>query len=348
MKAIVKTSRERGIDLLDVPVPVAGDQDILVKVHAAGICGTDVHIYEWSPNYEWVPMPIILGHEFSGEVIEVGERVQGVAAGDRITALPPMPCGNCTFCRMGRGDRCVNRTEVGIVTDGAFAEYVRLTGGAHIFKLPENVGYEAGALCEPLCIALQAVDVSGFKAGQTAAVLGPGPIGLLVVQVLAAMGAAWIAVTGTGSDEKRLAVARALGADATVNVEVEDPVQRVMDKTNEGVDFVFEASGNPKSIAQAVCMLRSKGKVIALGTHPTAASFDITNLVRGKKSIIGSHLSEPDTWPRALGLLSTGRIKAEPIITHRLPLTRAREGFELAAAKEAIKVLLLPQISNMP
>jgi 2-desacetyl-2-hydroxyethyl bacteriochlorophyllide A dehydrogenase len=342
MKAVVKTKKEPGIDLLDVEVPTVRDTEILVKVRAGSLCGSDVHIYEWTAGYDWMPLPLTIGHEFSGDVVEVGSQVETVAAGDRITAMPSMPCSRCSFCRVGKGEFCPQKVVLGLLSPGAFAEYVRLTAGATIFKLPEILTYEAAALCEPLAVALKAVDLSGIKAGERAAVLGPGPIGLLVVQVLKAAGASLIMMVGTTADGKRLKIAERLGADVIVEVEKEDPVRKAIDLTGAGLDFVFEASGNPKSVPQGLNMVKPGGKIILIGIHSGPATFNPTELVRGKKSIIGAYGYEPETWQRALALLSSRRVAVEAMITHRVSLAEAQKGFELAVKREAAKVLFIP------
>ncbi len=342
MKAVVKTQKAPGIELLEVGVPEVRDTDILIKVRAGSLCGSDVHIYEWTAGYDWMPLPLTIGHEFSGEVVKVGAKVAAAAVGDRVTAMPMMPCSRCSFCQVGKGESCLQKLTLGLRTDGVFAEYVRLTAGATLLKLPENLSFEAAALCEPLCVALKAIDLSGIKPGETAAVLGPGPIGLLTLQLLNAAGASLIVMAGTTADRRRLEIARSLGADVIIEVDGEDPVQKAMKLTGAGFDFVFEASGNPKSVPQALDMVKPGGKVILIGIHSGLARFNPTELVRGKKSIIGAYGYEPETWHRALALLSSRRVKAEEMITHRVPLAEARKGFELAAKREAAKVLFIP------
>jgi len=345
MKAVVKTKREPGVELLDVDVPEVTDTDILVKIHAGSLCGSDVHIYEWTPNYEWMPLPVIIGHEFAGEVVEVGSKVQNVKVGERITALPSMPCSRCSFCQVGKSDLCTDRLGLGLRADGAFAEYLRLTAAATILKLPDDTSYEVASLCEPLSVVLRAVDLSNIKLGQTAAVLGPGPIGLLTLQALKASGAGHVMVAGTGADAERLQIAYELGADDTINVEQGDPVSKAREISGggfrAGLDYVFEASGNPVSVSQAVDMVKPGGKVILIGIHPAPAEFATTQLVRSSKSIIGAYGYDRDIWVRALHLLSTGKVKADPMITHRFPLEDAIKGFELAVKREAAKVIFL-------
>lgn len=342
MKAIVKTRREPGIEVLEVDVPEVRENDILVKVAAGSLCGSDVHYYEWLPGSQFIRVPVILGHEFSGEVVRVGSEVGVVNVGDRVAAMPSMPCGRCASCRTGRGDLCANRLVPGLLSDGFFAEYGRLTAGANIFKLPENVSYEAAALLEPFSVALNAIDISNLKIGGQTAVLGPGPIGLFTLQLLKVGGASLVMMAGTGADGKRLELADRLGADVIVDVEKEDPITRALDLTGTGLDLVFEATGNPKSVSQGLSMVKPGGKVVLIGIHPGPAEFDPTPMVRGRKIIMGAYTYDVQTWERALAIISSGLVHPETIITHRLPLTQAEKGFDLAIKKEAAKVLFKP------
>jgi len=342
MKAIVKTERATGIEVLDVPAPEIGPTDILVRVMAGSLCGSDVHVYEWTPSYYFMSLPVILGHEFSGQVEEIGSEVHHVQVGDRVSALPVMACGSCPNCRTGRSSACTGRLSPGMMTDGFFAEYGRLTTAADIFKLPDEVSYETAALLEPFAVSLNAVDNSGFKIGQKVAVLGPGPIGLFALQILRAAGAARIMMVGAQGDEKRLETAERLGADMTVNIASEDPVKRVREIAPRGLDIVYEATGNPSSVEQALAMVHGGGRVILIGIHSGPATFDPTPFVRRSKSIIGSYTYTVETWERAMELFSSGKIDPTAVITHRLPLEAADEGFRLAVSKQAIKVLFMP------
>jgi 2-desacetyl-2-hydroxyethyl bacteriochlorophyllide A dehydrogenase len=227
-------------------------------------------------------------------------------------------------------------------SDGFFAEYGVLTSAAEIFKLPENMSFEAAALLEPFCVSLNAVDIADFKIGLKVAVLGPGPIGLFALQILKAGGAGKIMITGADGDEKRLDLAKQLGADLTINVMKEDPVKLAREMSRGGLDIVFEATGNPKAVQQALDMVRNGGKVILIGIHSGPASFDPTPMVRRRKSIICAYSYSAQTWQRSIELISGGVIDAEAVITHRVPLDRAEEGFRLALEKEAAKVLFIP------
>lgn len=342
MKAIVKTRREPGIEVLEVPQPEIGATDILVRVAAGSLCGSDVHMYEWTPSYSFMSLPTILGHEFSGQVAQIGAQVNHVQVGDRVSALPAMPCGACANCRTGRSSACSRRLSPGMTTDGFFAEYGRLTTAADIFKLPEAVTYEAAALLEPFCVSLNAVDISGLQIGQKAAILGPGPIGLFATQILRTAGASMIVMVGAEGDERRLMTAEHLGADMCVNIAKEDPVKRLKGVAPRGLDIVYEATGNPKSIPQALNMVRRGGKVILIGIHSGPATFDPTPMVRGSKSLIGAYAYTTQTWQRALDLFTVGSIDPTAVISHRVALDDAEEGFELAIRKEAAKVLFIP------
>jgi len=351
VKAIVKTKPGRGIEVLDRPMPQVGEHDVLIRVKASSLCGSDLHVYEWIPSIQWVPTPVVLGHEFSGEVVEVGPAVRTVQVGDRITAMPAYACGVCAACRIGRSDRCTDRKMPGLMlSDGFFAEYVCLPETAEMLRLPGAVSYEAGALTEPLAVALSAVDTGQPALGCRAAVIGPGPIGLFISRLLKLAGAELIMVTGTSRDQARLALAEKFGASVVVNVDQEDPVAKAMELTGGrtglitmgGMDLVFEAAGVPACIGQALAMTKRGGRVVVAGIHPGPAQIDPVDLVMNNKTLKGILGYELPHWHRALALMASGRVDAEALVTHRLPLEQAVQGFELAASKEAIKVVFTP------
>ena len=252
MKAIVKKERAPGITVADVEKPVIGDSEMLVKVQAGSLCGSDIHVYEWTPGYEWISIPVILGHEFAGDVVEVGKDFDAAAVGDRVTVYPFLPCGNCPACRTGKGDFCEKRTLLGLTAEGGFAEYVRVGSTAKVFKIPDGMSYDAAALIEPLTVAMHAVDISDLKLGHKVAVLGPGPIGLLTLMSVRAGGAGFVMMTGTSEDEGRFKIAERLGADELIKVDEQDPVARVRELTGDGLDIVYEATGYHGAIQQAL------------------------------------------------------------------------------------------------
>lgn len=342
MKAIAKTRKGPGIELLDLEKPEPGKNDILIRLTAGSLCGSDVHIYEWTAGYEWMPMPLVIGHEFAGVVAGVGENIRGVSEGDRITALPSMPCGECDMCRIGRSKACSRRIVMGLNHSGAFAEHFLLKGGAEILPIPENVTDEMASMTEPLAVTLNGIDMSGIKPGETVAVFGPGPIGLFATQLLKAAGAGRIIVTGTGADGNRLEIAKEMGADEVINIDHADPVRAVLESTGK-LDMVFEATGSPNTISQGLQMIKNGGRVMVVGIHSGDASFDPTDLVRRRKSIVGVYGYDRRTWLRVMRLMASGKIDIGPVITHRLPLSEAKAGFELAHNKTAAKVVFTPK-----
>jgi len=340
LKAIVKAEPKPGIEVRDVPAPQSLDGYALLQVKACGICGSDVHIYEWTSGYEvMIPfMPLILGHEFSGEVIEVGEGGSDLQEGDRVLAGPPR---RQVGRYLGSPPRRERPPFTGPFAGGGMAEYV-LVSSDRLWKLLENVSYEVGAMCEPLAVAMNAVRLSQILPGERAVVLGPGPIGLLTLLSLKATGV-YVFMTGTAADEKRLRLAKRLGADAIINVDEVNPVSLILNATEgHGVDVVFEATGVPATIQQGVTMVRRGGKVVAIGIHPSPARINMLDVVRGEKQILGSYSGPPSVWTRGLALLTRGLIHPEPLVSHRLPLREARRGFDLAAAKEGMKILFTP------
>jgi 2-desacetyl-2-hydroxyethyl bacteriochlorophyllide A dehydrogenase len=343
MKALVKAKPEPGMELRDLEKPEAGPRELLVRVRSTAICGSDVHIYDWDPAYRFMKLPLIIGHEFAGEIVEVGEGLSGFEPGDRVAINPCVPCWKCRMCRSGRIGICYNWKLLGIHADGSFAEYVAIPEGiGGIYELPEGVSFDEGALLEPFCCALHAWERSGAGPGDRALVVGPGPIGLLTVAALKAAGLSKVFVTGVSADAARLECAEAMGADHAMNVDEEDPARAIEEDGGEGVDFLFEASGSPKALEEALGLLRKGGKAILLGIHPTPVSLPVNEVVRGERELIGSYTYNDGTWRRALELVSRGRVDLEGLITHRLPLEEGLEGLRLAKEKRAVKVVFHP------
>jgi threonine dehydrogenase-like Zn-dependent dehydrogenase len=335
LKAIVKTESKPGIELYEVPRPQVKPGFTLLKVKACGICGSDVHIYDWTPGYEvMIPfMPVILGHEFAGEVISIGEGPTELEVGDRVVVGPSK-----LYRRSTRSDL---RPLIGPFANGGFAEYA-LVSSDRLWKLPSNISYAVGAMCEPLAIAMNAVRISTILSGEHAVVLGPGPIGLLTLLTLKVSGV-YVYIAGKGVDDSRLRIASALGADITVNVD-EVNLETVISQSTQGtgVAVVFEATGFPPSIQQGLNMVKRGGKVVAIGIHPSSTNINLLDLVRGAKQILGSYSGPLSVWTRALALLDHEIINPEPIISHKLPLRSVEEGFHLAQLKKGAKIIIEP------
>jgi threonine dehydrogenase-like Zn-dependent dehydrogenase len=321
----MKVEPKPGIEVRNVPVPKVKPGWTLIRVKACGICGSDVHVYEWTPGYEVIIpfMPCILGHELSGEVIRVGEGTTNIEKGNRVFMGPSR------VYRTRQKRKLPKR--YGPFATGGMAEYA-LVPTDMLWRLPETVSYEVGAMVEPLHVAMQAVFLSKIMSGERAVILGPGPIGLLTLLSLKAAGV-FVFMIGKAVDEQRLRLAKRLGADVVLNADEVNPVSSVLDVSREGFDSVFEATGVPATIQQGLNMVKKNGKVIAIGIHSSSASINMLDLVRSSKHLIGSYGGPLSVWTRELALLAQGLIN---------PLDKAESGFERCIKKTGIKILLTP------
>ncbi|WP_241236362.1 L-threonine 3-dehydrogenase [Brevibacillus marinus] len=342
MKAIVKQQAQPGAELREVPIPQIAPHEVLIAVQAASICGTDLHIYNWD---RWaqsrIRTPIVLGHEFSGVVVEVGSLVADVQPGDYVSAETHVVCHHCPQCRTGQYHVCQNTSLLGIDFPGCFAEYVKLPA-ENVWKNPPGMPYAVASLQEPLGNAVHAV-LAGPVAGRTVAVVGCGPIGLMAVAVARAAGATQIVALDV--NPYRLGLARTAGATATIQSQAEDPVKRVQELTDgNGVDVVCEMSGHPVAIRQGLEMLTNGGRMSILSLPAQPVEIDITRHIVFKGvtvlGITGRRMFE--TWRQAAGLLRSGMVDLAPLITHTLPLERFAEGFALMTSGQCGKVVLIP------
>ena len=345
MKAVVKAEPKPGIVVREVPDPKLGVGDVLVEVRAAGICGSDIHMDEWvGQGYDWMHLPLIMGHEFAGRVVEIDKNVRDVQINDRVSVTPHIYCGTCHFCKAGRFNLCLNRAlKIGFTRDGGFAEYISVPAEC-TYKLPSNVSYEMGAIVEPFCVALHGIEVARPEPGDVVAILGAGPIGLLAVQISRIVGANIIMIIGLGRDEERLTVAKEFGAVEAVNAQKDDPITVAKNLTHGlGVNIVYELSGSPAAFKQGLKMLRRGGRMVLIGLSMGVGELaPISDAVRAEIVLQGSFNYVPTTWERAMKLLEREKIDLKRLITHQLPLQKATEGFELARSGKAIKVLLIP------
>jgi len=342
MRAIVKPASAPGLEMALVDVPEIGPRDVLIKVRAASICGTDLHIYRWDPWAQGrIRPPLIIGHEFCGDVVAAGREVHDIKEGDYVSAESHIVCGTCAYCRTARGHLCPNTQIIGVDRDGAWAEYVAIpavnawpnppTVPPHIATLEENFG---NAVHTAFAIDLRAKKVL---------VTGCGPVGVMAIAVARAIGAR--AIFATDISDFRLDLARQMGADATINAAQEDVVARLQEVTEgEGVDAWLEMSGAPRAIEQGFQVLKPGGEVALLGLPPEPLRFDLNNWVIFKGAtvhgIIGRRLWE--TWFQMRGLLRSGAVHLEAIVTHKFPLEEFEEALDTMAAGESGKVVLLP------
>jgi L-iditol 2-dehydrogenase len=303
MRAVAKTGPGVGVEVIDTPEPETQPGSVKIKVHACGICGTDLKIYkgEYRPSGRDLTYPSFLGHEPSGVVTEVGEGVTRFKEGDRIFAEPRGPCGQCHYCHLGRFEFCEGLPRIGNFSSGAFAQYTVLPE-VRVHPVPPDLGLDEASLMEPMGVGVRAIGVSRLKAGDTALVVGPGPIGLLTALTARAAGAGPLLISGLGIDSPRLALARELGFQ-TVDIDDESLGDAVMEATNgHGVDVVYETAG------------------VFEDTLPFI-KLDVR---------------------RMYNLLSSGQVDLSRLITHRVPLEEVSRAFKMLEAREGVKIVLVP------
>ena len=331
----------RDLRLEDVPTPEFSTDEVLIKVNATGVCGTDIHIYrgEWKTS-----MPIILGHEFSGVIVETGRDVKNLKIGDPVVAEPNILCGSCYFCRMSeRNYFCENLKATGVTINGAFAEYVK-TKAENVYKVTEGFNLDEAALIEPLACCVRGIDQAKVRTGDTVAIVGAGPIGLILLQLVKLAGASM--VIQTDMEDARLKLARNLGADHTINVAEEDPVEDIKRLTGGyGVDVAIEAVGSPKAITQAMKATRRGGRLNIFGVSPEDAVWEVKPFELYEKELtITTSYRSPFTFQRAVKIALSGKVKLKPLISHIFRLEEIHRAFEVAEKRleGAVKVLVKP------
>jgi len=312
-------------------VPKPGPGQVLVRVRSVGVCGSDMHYYLTGHIGETVAtQPHIMGHEFAGEVAACGAGVQDLSPGQKVAVEPAMPCGHCDMCIQGHPNLCLNIRFMSVPPDqGALAEYV-VTEARSCFPLPEALTTEDGAMLEPLGVALHAMRLARMLIGDTVAIVGCGPIGLLALQLVKAAGA--LDVLATDRLDYRLDYARRYGASAIVNVTREDPAGEMASLTDgRGFDITIEAAGDKEAPEQAVRLTRNGGKVLLIGI-PSENEFTLTaSTARRKGLTIKMVRRMKHTYPRAIALAVAGKVDLRSLITHRFPLEEANQAFDLVA-----------------
>jgi L-iditol 2-dehydrogenase len=343
MKALVLSAYNH-LELADVPSPVAGPDEVLVRVEACGICGSDVHGYDGSSGRR-IP-PIVMGHEAAGVVASVGATVRGITPGDRVTFDSTVYCGVCDYCLRGEVNLCDKRQVVGVSCadykrEGAFAEYVRVP--KHIvYKLPESLSFAEAAMLEAVSVALHAVRISALRAGERALVVGAGMIGLLTLQAAKAAGCSQVIIADV--DATRLDLARKVGADIVVHASGAELLSQVLARTDgRGVDVVFEAVGRNDTVAVAIDAVRKGGTVTLIGNITAEVTLPLQKVVTREIRLQGSAASAGE-YPRAMELMTSGVIQVQPLITAVAPLADGPQWFARLHAREPnlIKVVLTP------
>lgn len=343
MEALVKYQKGHGnVELRDMPDPQATDGKVILEVNSCGICGTDLHVYHDSfRNYP----PVILGHEFSGKVIEKGKGTDMVDLGARFSVLGAVAvqCGECRYCQSGEIMFCQNRRGMGHGVNGAFTKYVAVRPD-QLYRTGDHVTDDISALVEPFAVAVHAVgEVANLQYGDTVLLSGPGPIGMLCVKMLLAQGIKTI-VAGTSDDEGRLKAAMDFGAHRTVMVDKED-LQAVIEEETHGlgVDIAFECAGAQGSVSNCLQAVRPLGQYVQVGHfgREITIPFDLTAF--RQLNIKGSVGYTRATWDRAIEIINQGNINLDDIITHRMSLKEWKKGFDLLEQKQSLKVLLYPE-----
>lgn len=343
MKAVVKVSLAPGAQVQDVAVPTIGPNDVLLRVKAAAICGSDIHIYRSSPTMmAMIKPPLIFGHEACGEVVEAGEQVKKLQVGDIVAVETHITCGTCYQCQTGGQHVCENLAIFGVHTDGAFAEYARVPE-AVCWKLPRDASPELGSIMEPIGVGIHGV-LSGEINGKSVAVFGCGPIGIFAIQAATIWGATRVFAVEVAP--ARLELARRCSPTTTFfNPKEVDPVRAIVEANGgQGVDVCLDYTGNNKAISQALKLVRPRGRVSLVGLPAEPLELDIAQGVVLKEARVLGTCGRLiwESWWQIKGLLDSGRFDPIRVITHRFPLTDFAAAIELAASGETGKIILYP------
>ncbi|MGQ9732127.1 MAG: zinc-binding dehydrogenase [Candidatus Zipacnadales bacterium] len=345
MLAVVKYGMLDGqVELREVPIPQVGPGEVLLEVKAAGVCGSDIEFWRHSITFP-VRTPVIQGHEFTGVIVDIGEGVTAWQEGDEVVSeTAAYICGTCRLCRTGRYNLCAERLGFGYGVDGAFAKYVRVREGLLHHK-PPKVSWNAAALTEPTCVAYSAVVVqSDPRPGEPLAILGPGPIGLLCLQLAKALGASPIIIIGTSVDTNRLALAQRLGADVVINADETDPVEVILSLTSgDGIPLVIDAAGNSQAIRQSLDMVARGGQITKIGWGADPVGFSLDPLVAKAVRYQGTFSHTWPTWEAVLELLQSERLAPEALITHEFSIREWLTAYKVVESREAVKVILYPE-----
>jgi L-iditol 2-dehydrogenase len=347
MKALMKVAKGVGfVEIRDIPVPGIPDPDwVLIKIKAAGVCGTDLHIFHDKFRY-WPP--VVLGHEFSGEIVEAGEKAKKrFRPGDRVVAEPKNEaCGVCDVCRQGMIHLCEHRRAPGWGVNGAFTDYIIMPSYL-VHKMPEGLSFELAALTEPMAIVVHEVTERGkIECQDTVVVTGAGPIGILAAFAAKSAGAGKVIMTGMNAGEKmRFKIAKELGTDHIINVEKENPVEKVRELTGgKGADIIIEASGSLQAISQSVEMVRTSGRICAVGlTNSESVNFLWNKAMYKALEIIFNFSSSYTAWDRALNLIANTKMDLNKLITHKTSIDNWQSVFKDLENEIGVKALFIPE-----
>ena len=338
MKSLAKILPEKGIWMVDNPLPELGHNDLMIKIRKTAICGTDMHIYNWD---EWsqntIPVPMIVGHEYVGEVVEIGSEVKGFKEGDRVSGEGHITCGHCRNCRAGRVHLCRNTIGVGVNRQGAFAEYLVIPA-FNAFKIPSNISDDMAAIFDPFGNAVHTA-LSFDLVGEDVLITGAGPIGIMAAAVAKHVGARYVVITDI--NEYRLDLAKKMGVTKAVNISKENLADTMSELgMTEGFDVGLEMSGVPSAFSDMLAKMNHGGKIAMLGIPPKSVAIDWNQVIFKGLTIKGIYGREMfETWYKMVSLLQSG-LDLSPIITHKMPIDDFQAGFDIMGSGKSGKVIL--------
>lgn len=342
MQALVKYgNRDREVELRDVPEPTIGPDDVLLAPRAVGVCGWDIEMWRHKMANP-VTVPVVMGHEFCGEIVATGANVTEFEAGARVVSeTAAVICGTCPLCRTGNYHLCPDRKGFGYGVDGAFAPRVRVPQRC-LHRIADGVAFEHAALTEPACVAYQALVVqSRVTPGRPLLIIGPGPVGLFCLQIAKASGAGPILLAGTDKDAVRFACAEELGADRIIDVTNEDAAAVVLAATaGAGVPLVVDAAGNSPALRLALQTVARLGQITKIGWGPKPVDFSLDPLLSKAARLQGTFSHTWSTWEAVLAMIAQGSLRMTPMVSHTVALDAWRETFEAVEACRAVKAVV--------
>jgi 2-desacetyl-2-hydroxyethyl bacteriochlorophyllide A dehydrogenase len=328
MKAAVLEEIEK-LTVKDIAKPKLEQAEILIKVDSCNICGTDINLFKGKYTAK---MPVVIGHEWSGHIVELGSNANNFKIGERVVSDPNEACGMCYWCRSGKPCFCNNMPAYGVLKDGGFAEYIKITAkGA--YKIPEGLDYESAAFAEPVSCAVHGIDKASVKQGETVVIIGGGAMGQIILQLALSAGASKLIMIE--QLKSKLELAKKFGATDLINAKEEDVIQRTLDLTNGlGADVVIEVVGNPKTVELAIKLVKKSGRVVIFGFSPEGEKANIIpfEILSKELTIMGAWVN-PYTSYRALEILASGKIDVKSLISIRLPLDKIMDGINLMIDK---------------
>ena len=344
MKAVVKYADKPGAtELREVPVPEIGETDVLVEVAYVGVCGTDPHLHNNTSAFKFV-RPFILGHEFAGTIVKVGDKVKGFSLGNRVTSETHAEyCGKCALCRQNNYPLCRERKGYGFHVDGAYTKFVKVPERI-LHHVPDNVSLKAASITEPFCVAYKAfVSNSNVNPGDTVVIIGPGSIGILCAKLAQLSGAGDIVVIGTEGDDKRLELSKDFGATITINSAQEDPLKKIMSLGDGyGAALVLDLAGSSSTLKLSMDAVRPAGQITKIGWGRQPVGFSLDPIIAKSVTLKGHFSHTWDVWEKCLTLMGKELVDLEKLITHELGIDQFEKAFELSESKEAVKVVLKP------